>query len=451
MIYTKNEYLAHHGVEKQKWGDRNGPPYPLHPEQMSSAQKRANANEGWFKRKIREAKEAKQIKKEAKEAKKVEEKLAKQAHKQGRLSEQERKDVYNRADVKTAYEHISEYSNKEIQSILDRYEMQRVLGEKVSNLNYKEKTKGKEKIDIAAKYLESAVNIGRKAADIYNIAAAVGNALGDKQWKPIRIGEFPRNDNKKDNDFESKLSDEKKQEIFKKADLNKANKYKEELSNKELQNIIDRHYKYQAIDKAIAKENKSDDNSSDNKSQKQNNYQQNQNKNQNSYSNNYNKSYNSYNKSKDSNYNKPKDNSYSKPKDTTTETTATKSTTVESKTGKTRGTKSTTWSVVGSTSGDYSDFLSNNASSGESWVSTYFDNYSKPKTRTSLSTNTKTSYSDNHVKDSSGNTYRMITTSPTGLTGVDKNYVTSGEKWFSNWSATSLLPNSYGVYDDKMK
>lgn len=445
MIYTKNEYLAHHGVEKQKWGDRNGPPYPLNPDQMTSAQKRANADEGWFKRKIREAKEAKQAKKEAKEAKKVEEKLAKQAHKQGKLSEQERNEVYRKADVKTAYEHISEYSNKEIQSILDRYEMQRVLGEKVSNLNYKEKTKGKEKIDIAAKYLESAINIGRKAADIYNIAAAVGNALGDKQWKPIRIGEFPRNDNKKDNDFESKLSDEKKQEIFKKADLNKANKYKEEFSNKELQNIIDRHYKYQAIDKAIAKENKSDDDSS-NKSQKQNNYQQNQNKNknQNSYSNNYNKSYNSYNKSKDSNYNKPKDNSYSKPKDTTTETTATKSTTVESKTGKTRGTKSTTWSVVGSTSGNYSDFLSNNASSGESWVSTYFDNYSKPKTRTSISTNTKTSYSDNHVKDTSGNTYRMISTGGK-LTEVNSGYVTSGENWFSNWSA------SYDAYDDKKK
>ena len=22
-------YLSHHGVEGQKWGDRNGPPYPL--------------------------------------------------------------------------------------------------------------------------------------------------------------------------------------------------------------------------------------------------------------------------------------------------------------------------------------------------------------------------------------------------------------------------------------
>lgn len=439
MIYTEHEYLAHHGVDKQKWGHRNGPPYPLDPEQMTSAQKKANANEGWFKRKIREAKEAKQAKKEAKIAKKEEEKAAKQAHKQGRLSEQERKDVYNRADVKTAYEHISEYSNREIQSIMDRYEMQQALSQKVANISYKEKMKGKEKIDVAAKYLDSVVNIGRKAADIYNIAAAVGNALGDKQWKPIRIGEFPKgNKNKDDNEFESKLSDEKKNKLFKSGDVNEAKKYKEELTNKELQSILDRHYKYQALDKAVDKANKSDnDDYSDNKSNNKKQNNQNQNSYKKSYDNNYKKSYdNDYSKSSDT-----KSSSYDSKKNAE----STKTVTEKKKSSNVRGTKNQSWSIVGSTSGNYSNFLSDNASSGESWVSTYFDNYSKPKTRSSLSTNTKTSYSDNHVKDSSGNTYRMITTSPTGLTGVDKNYVTSGENWFSNWSA------SYDVYDDKKK
>lgn len=35
-------YLAHHGIEGQKWGKRNGPPYPLEPEDHSAAEKRAN-------------------------------------------------------------------------------------------------------------------------------------------------------------------------------------------------------------------------------------------------------------------------------------------------------------------------------------------------------------------------------------------------------------------------
>lgn len=35
-------YLAHHGIEGQKWGKRNGPPYPLDPEDHSAAEKKAN-------------------------------------------------------------------------------------------------------------------------------------------------------------------------------------------------------------------------------------------------------------------------------------------------------------------------------------------------------------------------------------------------------------------------
>ena len=39
-IYGK-EYLAHHGILGQKWGQRNGPPYPLNPEDHSKAEKQA--------------------------------------------------------------------------------------------------------------------------------------------------------------------------------------------------------------------------------------------------------------------------------------------------------------------------------------------------------------------------------------------------------------------------
>lgn len=38
-----NNYLAHHGILGQKWGKRNGPPYPLGYEKHSSAEKKA----GW--------------------------------------------------------------------------------------------------------------------------------------------------------------------------------------------------------------------------------------------------------------------------------------------------------------------------------------------------------------------------------------------------------------------
>lgn len=34
-------YIEHHGIKGQKWGDKNGPPYPLEPSDHSAAEKRA--------------------------------------------------------------------------------------------------------------------------------------------------------------------------------------------------------------------------------------------------------------------------------------------------------------------------------------------------------------------------------------------------------------------------
>lgn len=41
MEYRKTNYLEHHGIQGQKWGVRNGPPYPLKPGMHSAAEKRA--------------------------------------------------------------------------------------------------------------------------------------------------------------------------------------------------------------------------------------------------------------------------------------------------------------------------------------------------------------------------------------------------------------------------
>lgn len=41
---TKNDYLMHHGIKGQKWGVRNGPPYPLKDGAHSAAEKKAGGD-----------------------------------------------------------------------------------------------------------------------------------------------------------------------------------------------------------------------------------------------------------------------------------------------------------------------------------------------------------------------------------------------------------------------
>ena len=44
FMYTINGVLYHHGIKGQKWGKRNGPPYPLNASAKSKAEKKAASN-----------------------------------------------------------------------------------------------------------------------------------------------------------------------------------------------------------------------------------------------------------------------------------------------------------------------------------------------------------------------------------------------------------------------
>lgn len=43
LVYDSNDYLSHHGIQGQKWGKKNGPPYPLSAGDHSASEKKA----GW--------------------------------------------------------------------------------------------------------------------------------------------------------------------------------------------------------------------------------------------------------------------------------------------------------------------------------------------------------------------------------------------------------------------
>ena len=45
VVINSDEYLAHHGILGQRWGKKNGPPYPLDANDHSASEKKA----GWRK------------------------------------------------------------------------------------------------------------------------------------------------------------------------------------------------------------------------------------------------------------------------------------------------------------------------------------------------------------------------------------------------------------------
>lgn len=87
-MYEFSNYLAHHGIQGQKWGKRYGPPYPLSPSTHSAAEKKAkNYNAGTLKKWRGE--ERKKL------DKKYDQKIAKQTKALDKLEARYEKAAYN--------------------------------------------------------------------------------------------------------------------------------------------------------------------------------------------------------------------------------------------------------------------------------------------------------------------------------------------------------------------
>lgn len=127
MSLTSGAYLMHHGRKGQKWGEKNGPPYPLNFDDLSP-EERAKAKQ----------------------------------------------ESIDKGDTVTAQANAKYYSAKEIDDLILKHKKNMEL----ASINGTDVTKGEKFIKKFVKGATMYVDVVDKSSKVYNITAKVTNAFG---------------------------------------------------------------------------------------------------------------------------------------------------------------------------------------------------------------------------------------------------------------------------------
>lgn len=152
MCYSiNNDYLAHHGRLGQRWGKRNGPPYPLSTGAVNKAYKKKSL--------LTRHKEKKQRKELEKAAKTLEEALKKKVD-----HENNKERVLREGSAREVYEYRNELTNKELQDVVNRIKSRNEL----EKLSREECEKGWNSINRVMKKVGDVKDWTKTGTEMYN-------------------------------------------------------------------------------------------------------------------------------------------------------------------------------------------------------------------------------------------------------------------------------------------
>lgn len=266
-----DDYIAHHGILGQKWGDKNGPPYPLGSGDHSSAEKKAasaagikvgkNSGKGDINNvknkpkqnlleKMKTDKQRKQALEKAREAKakKAEEKAAAEAH------EAERKKALDSGDYKEIQKYANESSYEELQRAVNKANVMQQLNQKVVD-SEPVKPSVMDQIDKAADMVGKATNAATKGIGAWNKFAEVYNTFADpdsmlpeigKNWSEEKEKRLKAKE-KEAREAEEKARKERVEEISKKLDPKLVMKNQKMFTKDELQEANNRLVTYSQL------------------------------------------------------------------------------------------------------------------------------------------------------------------------------------------------------------
>lgn len=150
----ESNYLAHHGILGQKWGQKNGPPYPLDAGDHSSSEKKAGWKES-LKKKYEQKKLAKNIKKSTRKAFSPDNAQYKIGETiRSRLTKDQKE---NLVSLKEKWEKDSEASTKEYSKIYN----------KEYDKRFKNKKPSEEELDELSSYVTDKTNGSKLSEQAY--------------------------------------------------------------------------------------------------------------------------------------------------------------------------------------------------------------------------------------------------------------------------------------------
>lgn len=187
------EFIEHFGILGMHWGTRNGPPYPLSKVISTGRRLKAAAKAGSVKRKRKKAIKKAQITRAKNRQIKTFEKQTKE-------------DIIKRKDIGSMLKYVDKFSNKEINDMLDRLNVEQRLKEAVAKQESVKKTWGskiKENVKSSVKdqvpktlgeVARTATNKGIRYAGNRVLKELAGpeavNKYGDK-WQDVIDNIFP--------------------------------------------------------------------------------------------------------------------------------------------------------------------------------------------------------------------------------------------------------------------
>lgn len=192
--YSSN-YLAHHGILGQKWGQQNGPPYPLDSKDHSSSEKKA----GWrssLKAKSDAKKKAKKQNAALEKARQARAEKAKQDKLEKEFNDKKQK-ILKSGKASEVAKYKGQMTNQELSEALNRIRWEADL----DRMSAAEEKSSFDKIDKLMAKARTVKNWADTAMDVYDTIATVYNfSHPDEPVRYMKKGNKEKKKEDKDDD-----------------------------------------------------------------------------------------------------------------------------------------------------------------------------------------------------------------------------------------------------------